>query len=91
MKKILVLLCLIILSTNIYSQEIQIGSTLKTLSNNISADDFVNSEDLGLWSENKIFAYKIGNENRLLVSMNHYPFAVLTKKNGENIGLRINQ
>lgn len=76
---------LLLISANLFAVDFKIGDSLKGLSQNIQSTDLFSSEDLGLWPENQVTIYKIKDGNLLLVSMNYYPFGVITKNNGDNI------
>jgi len=82
--KIFILIYFLLASHFMYTQEITVGMTLKTLTQNINENDLTNKTDLGLWLENEIYIYKIDGEDRLLVSMNYYPFGVITHKDGKS-------
>lgn len=82
-----IIILLLLISANIISEEIKIGDSLTGLTKGIQSTDLFSNEDLGLWPENQVMVYKIKGDNLLLVSMNYYPFGVITKSNGRNIFL----
>jgi hypothetical protein len=76
MNKIILGLFLIIASS-LNSQEIEIGSSLKGLTNLITNETKVEKTSLGLWIENEIYFYELSQNTKLMISCNYYPFGIL--------------
>ncbi|MDC7239968.1 MAG: hypothetical protein PQJ50_06370 [Spirochaetales bacterium] len=77
---------MILLVTPLISLEVDLGDSLQPLMSSLTAEDFLGKDNLGLWLENEYYVYQLENL-RIILSMNYYPFAVLTQKGEQNVFL----
>lgn len=68
------------------AEEFKIGDSLKGIIKKIDTTAFMGVTEDGFWSEDKISIYTYGS-GAILVSMNYYPFGLITQKDGKNIFL----
>jgi hypothetical protein len=70
--------------TQLNSQEIKLGSSLKSLTNLITNETKIEKTNLGLWVENEIYIYELSLNLKILISDNYYPFGVLINESNNS-------
>ena len=77
------LIMLLFLTSYGFSQEVQLGDSLQDIMDGLSTKDLIGSDDLGLWPENEYYVYDKDGLS-VILSMNFYPFGVISNEGGES-------
>ncbi|WP_428769430.1 hypothetical protein V1L52_10425 [Treponema sp. HNW] len=85
-RRFFVPLFFLLLPLIVFAEAFEIGDSLKGITKKIDTAAFMGTAEDGFWPEDRVSIYKYGN-GAVLVSMNYYPFGLITQKDGKNIFL----